>query len=59
MAAGRQAYVVYPVIEQSKSAESERSLKAAIVEFEKLRSEIFPNRHVGLLHGRLSEERKT
>jgi ATP-dependent DNA helicase RecG len=58
MAAGRQAYVVYPVIEQSKSAESERSLKAAIVEFERLRSQIFPNRHVGLLHGRLKSEEK-
>jgi ATP-dependent DNA helicase RecG len=58
MAAGRQAYIVYPVIEQSKSAESERSLKAAIVEFEKLRSQIFPNRHVGLLHGRMKSEEK-
>src|SRR5580693_7362928 len=58
MEAGRQAYVVYPVIEQSKSAESERSLKAAIVEFEKLRSQTFPNRHVGLLHGRMKSEEK-
>jgi ATP-dependent DNA helicase RecG len=58
MAAGRQAYVVYPVIEQSKSVESERSLKAAIVEFERLRSSIFPNRHVGLLHGRMKSEEK-
>jgi ATP-dependent DNA helicase RecG len=58
MAAGRQAYVVYPVIEQSKSAESERSLKAAIVEFERLRSVIFPDRHVGLLHGRMKSDEK-
>jgi ATP-dependent DNA helicase RecG len=58
IAAGRQAYVVYPVIEQSKSAESERSLKAAIVEFERLRSQIFPDRHVGLLHGRMKSEEK-
>ncbi len=58
MDAGRQAYVVYPVIEQSKSEESARSLKAAIVEFERLRSTIFPNRHVGLLHGRLKSEEK-
>lgn len=58
MTAGRQAYVVYPVIEQSKSAESQRSLKAAIVEFERLRSVIFPNRHVGLLHGRMKSEEK-
>jgi ATP-dependent DNA helicase RecG len=58
MAAGRQAYVVYPVIEQSKSAESARSLKAAIVEFEKLCSRIFPSLHVGLLHGRMKSEEK-
>jgi ATP-dependent DNA helicase RecG len=58
MAAGRQAYVVYPVIEQSKSVEFQRSLKAAIVEFERLRSVIFPNRHVGLLHGRMKSEEK-
>ena len=44
IAAGRQAYVVYPVIEQSKSAEAQRSLKAAIVEFERLRRRVFPNR---------------
>jgi ATP-dependent DNA helicase RecG len=58
MDAGRQAYVVYPVIEQSKSEESQRSLKAAIVEFERLRSTTFPNRHVGLLHGRMKSEEK-
>jgi ATP-dependent DNA helicase RecG len=58
MDAGRQAYVVYPVIEQSKSEESVRSLKAAIVEFERLRSSVFSNRHVGLLHGRMKSEEK-
>jgi ATP-dependent DNA helicase RecG len=58
MDGGRQAYVVYPVIEQSKSEDSQRSLKAAIVEFERLRSHIFPNKHVGLLHGRMKSEEK-
>jgi ATP-dependent DNA helicase RecG len=58
MEAGHQAYVVYPVIEQSKSTESAQSLKAAIVEFENLRSRIFPNRHVGLLHGRMKSVEK-
>jgi len=58
VAAGRQAYVVYPVIEQSKSVESQKSLKAAIVEFERLRSVIFRDRHVGLLHGRLKSDEK-
>ncbi len=56
--AGRQAYVVYPVIEQSKSAESQRSLKAAIVEYERLKQFVFPERKVGLLHGRMKSEEK-
>jgi ATP-dependent DNA helicase RecG len=58
IAAGRQAYVVYPVIEQSKSAESQRSLKAAIVEYERLQKSVFPERKLGLLHGRLKSEEK-
>jgi ATP-dependent DNA helicase RecG len=58
IAAGRQAYVVYPVIEQSKSAESQRSLKAAIVEYERLQKTVFPERKLGLLHGRLKSEEK-
>jgi ATP-dependent DNA helicase RecG len=58
VAAGRQAYVVYPVIEQSKSAEAQRSLKAAITEFEQLRSKIFPQFRLGLLHGRMRSDEK-
>jgi len=57
-AAGRQAYVVYPVIEQSKSAESQRSLKAAMVEHERLQKIVFPERKIGLLHGRMKSEEK-
>jgi ATP-dependent DNA helicase RecG len=57
-AAGRQAYVVYPVIEQSKSAESQRSLKAAMVEYERLQRAVFPERKLGLLHGRMKSEEK-
>jgi len=56
--AGRQAYVVYPVIEQSKSAESQRSLKAAMVECERLQKTVFPDRKLGLLHGRMKSEEK-
>ena len=56
--AGRQAYVVYPVIEQSKTAESQRSLKAAIVEYERLKQFVFPEKKVGLLHGRMKSEEK-
>jgi ATP-dependent DNA helicase RecG len=55
--AGQQAYVVYPVIEEgSQSGEGE--LKAALSMFEKLRSRILPDLHVGLLHGRLPTEEK-
>ena len=55
---GRQAYVVYPVIEQSKSNEAQLSLKAAIVEYERLRKTVFPRINVGLLHGRMKSEEK-
>jgi ATP-dependent DNA helicase RecG len=51
--AGHQAYVVYPVIEESKL-----ELKAAIEEFEHLSREVFPKLKLGLLHGRLSSEEK-
>ena len=55
---GRQAYVVYPVIEQSKSNEARLSLKAAMVEYERLQKEIFPRMQVGLLHGRMKSDEK-
>jgi len=51
--AGHQAYVVYPVIEESKL-----ELKAAIDEYERLSKEVFPQCRLGLLHGRLSSEEK-
>jgi ATP-dependent DNA helicase RecG len=51
--AGHQAYIVYPVIEESKL-----ELKAAIEEFERLSCEVFPKLKLGLLHGRLSSEEK-
>ena len=49
---------LYPVIEQSKSVESQRSLKAAIVEYERLQKTVFPDRRLGLLHGRLKSDEK-
>jgi ATP-dependent DNA helicase RecG len=53
VARGHQAYVVYPVIEESKA-----ELKAAITEYERLSSEVFPALKVGLLHGRMRSEEK-
>jgi ATP-dependent DNA helicase RecG len=58
IASGRQAYIVNPVIEQSKSVESRRSLKAAIVEYERLKQSVFPDRRLGLLHGRMASKEK-
>jgi ATP-dependent DNA helicase RecG len=51
--AGRQGYIVYPVIEESKL-----ELKAAIDEYERLSRTVFPKLQIGLLHGRLSSEEK-
>ncbi len=54
IAAGHQAYVVYPVIEENE----ERELKAAQQMHRQLREKIFPNLQVGLLHGRLDADEK-
>ena len=51
---GEQAYVVYPVIEESEKAQ----LRAAETEFERLRSEEFAGREVALLHGRVPGDEK-
>jgi ATP-dependent DNA helicase RecG len=51
--AGHQAYIVYPVIEESKL-----ELKAAMEEYERLSHEVFAKFKVTLLHGRLSRDEK-
>jgi ATP-dependent DNA helicase RecG len=51
---GRQAYVVYPVIEESEKTD----LKAATTEFEILKEGAFKDRRVALLHGRLPNDEK-
>src|SRR5258706_1972179 len=53
LAAGRQAYVVYPRIEDDGSS----GLKAVTAEFENLKKAVAPHR-VGLLHGRLAGAEK-
>ncbi len=54
LAEGRQAYVVYPRVEDT---DLKTGTKAVLAEFEKLAKELSPHR-VGLLHGRLSAEEK-
>ncbi|MEP7074310.1 MAG: ATP-dependent DNA helicase RecG [Acidobacteriota bacterium] len=51
---GRQAYVVYPLIEESQKLD----LKAATLMYEELRDRIFPQRKVGLLHGKMKTPEK-
>jgi len=54
IAAGRQAFVVCPLIEESENIEA----KAATVEYERLSREVFPDLRLGLLHGRMSADNK-
>ncbi len=59
VAAGHQAYVVYPVISEKTAAENEESeLKAAIKMYRELSGKVFSDLKVGLLHGRLDAELK-
>lgn len=51
---GRQAYVVYPLIDESETL----SAKAATIEAENLQNNIFPQFKIGLLHGKLKNDEK-
>jgi ATP-dependent DNA helicase RecG len=52
--AGRQAYVVYPLVEESAKID----VKAAIEMADTLAQQVFPEFRVGLLHGRLKGDAK-
>jgi ATP-dependent DNA helicase RecG len=51
---GRQAYIICPLVEESEAIEA----KAAVQEYERLKSEEFPDLRLGLLHGRMSPSEK-
>jgi ATP-dependent DNA helicase RecG len=51
---GRQAYLIYPLVESSEKSE----LRAATQMAEHLAADIFPEMRIGLLHGRLKPEEK-
>jgi ATP-dependent DNA helicase RecG len=51
LAAGRQAYVVLPLVEESEKL---TDLKAAVKERDRLAVEVFPDVPIGLVHGRQS-----
>ncbi|NOY98263.1 MAG: ATP-dependent DNA helicase RecG [Chloroflexi bacterium] len=51
---GRQAFIIYPLIEESDKTES----RAAVDDHKKLQEEVFPDLKLGLLHGRLKPAEK-
>jgi ATP-dependent DNA helicase RecG len=52
--AGRQAYIVYPLVEESEKID----LKDATRMFEHLRDRVFPTFTIGLLHGKMKSAEK-
>ena len=54
LAAGRQAYIVYPLVEETEKSD----LLAATEAAEQLGREVFPQHRIGLLHGRMKPEEK-
>ena len=54
VAQGRQAYVVYPLVDETEKT----GLKAAVAMAERLSREVFPEFRVGLVHGRMKTEKR-
>lgn len=52
--AGRQAFVIYPLIDESEAINA----RAAVKESDRLATDVFPNLRVGLLHGRMAMSEK-
>lgn len=52
--AGRQAYIVYPLVAESEKLD----LLSATEEYERLSTQVFPGRRLGLLHGQLPSDEK-
>lgn len=54
VARGRQAFVICPVIEESEVTD----MRSVMAEHEELRTSVFPDLNVGLLHGRMKAAEK-
>jgi ATP-dependent DNA helicase RecG len=54
VAAGHQVYIVYPIIEESTNLD----LKAAMAQFERIQSQVFPDLRVALVHGKMPGKKK-
>lgn len=54
MRAGRQAYIVYPIIDESRALD----LKAASTMYQELKKNVFPDFKVGLIHGKIKQKER-
>ncbi len=52
---GRQTFVILPLVEESEAL---ADVKAATIECERLKKDIFPDLSIGLIHGRLRSKEK-
>jgi ATP-dependent DNA helicase RecG len=55
VAKGRQVFIICPLIEESDAIQ----VKAATLEYERLKDDVFPQHKLALLHGRMKGEDKT
>jgi ATP-dependent DNA helicase RecG len=58
---GSQAFIIYPLIENSESdgdIDGQEASQAAVDEHRRLQSEVFPEYQLGLLHGKLKPDEK-
>jgi ATP-dependent DNA helicase RecG len=51
---GGQAFVICPLIDESDKL----GVRSATAEFKRLKNEVFPDLHIGLIHGRLKSQEK-
>lgn len=51
---GHQAFIIYPLIEESETLD----VNAAVPEYERLQTRVFPDLQLGLLHGQMSAAEK-
>ncbi|XDD46839.1 ATP-dependent DNA helicase RecG [Leptospira sp. WS39.C2] len=54
VSSGRQCYIVYPLVEESEKVD----LESCTVAYETLRTNVFPDLKIGLLHGKMKSAEK-
>jgi ATP-dependent DNA helicase RecG len=56
--AGRQAFIIYPLVEEDEKTDSEVRPLSAVEEHARLQEKVFPQFKLGLLHGRMKADEK-